>query len=134
MSRSRLGAEIAFFLQFTVPAERSEARKGSARLSLIGGARATPTKLNLLILIPTYEHRLLRLVLCVIPTGGSQFRKEIDGVVPRLSPNQPLRPRKHDMRKAEFTIHSVCVARVEEGSEPIETLRGSMDELGVEFL
>ncbi len=40
MSRSRLGAEIAFvfLMQFTVPAtERSEARRGSARLSLIGG-------------------------------------------------------------------------------------------------
>nr|CAP47466.1 putative integron gene cassette protein [uncultured bacterium]CAP48906.1 putative integron gene cassette protein [uncultured bacterium] len=85
-------------------------------------------------LIPTYEHRFLRLVLCVMPTGGSQFPKEVDGVVPRLSPNQPLRPRKHDVRKVEFTIHSVCVASVEEGSEPIETLRGSMYEIGVEFL
>ena len=85
-------------------------------------------------LIPTYEHRLFRLVLCVMPTGGLQFSKEIDGVLPCLSPNQALRPRKHDMRKVEFTIHSVCVARVEEGSEPIETHRGSLDELGVEFL
>jgi hypothetical protein len=69
-----------------------------------------------------------------MPTGGSQFRKEIDWVLSCLSPNQAFRPRKHDMRKVEFTIHSVCVARVEEGSEPIETHRGCVDELGVEFL
>jgi hypothetical protein len=37
------------------------------------------------------------------------------------------------MRKVEFPIHPVCVARVEEGSEPIEALRDRMDELSVEF-
>ena len=38
MSRSRLGAEIAFFLQFTVPVDRAQrSPKGSARLSLIDG-------------------------------------------------------------------------------------------------
>jgi hypothetical protein len=53
MSRSRLGAEIAFFCNLPCqPTERSEARRGSARLSLIGGARATPIKLNRLISQP----------------------------------------------------------------------------------
>ena len=53
MSCSRLGAEIAFFCNLPCqPTERSEARRGSARLSLIGGARAAPIKLNRLISQP----------------------------------------------------------------------------------
>ena len=53
MSRSRLGAEIAFFCNLPCqPTERSEARRGSARLSLIGGARARSIKLNWLISQP----------------------------------------------------------------------------------
>ena len=53
MSRSRLKAEIAFFCTLPCqPTERSEARRGSAQLSLIGGARAAPIKLNWLISQP----------------------------------------------------------------------------------
>jgi hypothetical protein len=47
MSRRRVGVEIAFQCNFPFqPTEWSEARRGSARLSLIGEARAEPMKLN----------------------------------------------------------------------------------------
>jgi hypothetical protein len=44
---NKTSAEIAFKCNFSCqPTERREARRGSARLSLIGGARAEPRQLN----------------------------------------------------------------------------------------
>ena len=78
MSRSRLGAEIAFFCNLPCqPTERSEARRGSAQLSLIGGARATPVKLNWLISQPdrTDGRRSSELQLAVRPIGADNLDK-----------------------------------------------------------
>jgi len=85
-------------------------------------------------LVPTYKYRLLRLVLRVMPTRGQQLLKKVGGVLPCLWPIEAFRPGKHDMREVEFSIHSVCVAHVEEGSEPIEALRRSPNKLGFGFL
>ena len=81
-------------------------------------------------LVPTYQYRLLRLVLRVMPTRGPQFFKEVGGVLSCLRPIEAFRARKHDMRKMEFPIHSICIAHVEEGGEPIEAIRRSPDKLG----
>ena len=78
--------------------------------------------------VRAYEHRFLHLVLRVTPTGGPQFLKEVGWMLARLRPIEVLRPGEHDVRKVEFTVHSVCIARVEKSSEPIEAFRCSLDE------
>ena len=70
--------------------------------------------------VGAYEYRFLHLVPRVMPTSGPQFLEEVGGMVSRLRPIETLRPGKHDMRKVEFTVHSVCIARVEKSSEAIE--------------
>ena len=85
-------------------------------------------------LVPTYKYRLLSLILRVMPTRSPQLLKKVGGVLPRLRPNEVFRPGKHDMWKVKFSIHSACVAHIEEGGKPIEARRRSPDNLGFRFI
>lgn len=85
-------------------------------------------------LVPADKYRLLRLVLRVMPTRGTQFLKEVGGVLPCLWPIEAFRAGEHDVRKVEFPIHSGGVARIEGCSEPVEALRCRPDKLGFGLL